>query len=114
MTLNEIFNQKMEAYGRPTSNALRQNMIFLSPYNPQDPPELLFKCCAYCQEVTIIANVKYTDEQLLMNVINLLTDVAYTNAILTIGIKNLTPTKCDSTWARLSRQHINAALLQVP
>ena len=53
---------------------MHQNMMtFLSPYNQQDPPELLFKHCTDCQEVTIIANVKYTNEQLLMNVIDLLT-----------------------------------------
>ena len=53
---------------------MHQNMMtFLSPYNPQDPPELLFKRCTDCQEVAIIANVKYTNEQLLMNVIDLLT-----------------------------------------
>jgi hypothetical protein len=46
---------------------------FLSPYNPQDPPKILFKGCKNCQEIAIITNVKYTDEQLLMNVINLLT-----------------------------------------
>jgi hypothetical protein len=45
----------------------------LAPYNPQDPPEILFKHCTDCQEVAIIANVKYTNEQLLMNVIDLLT-----------------------------------------
>ena len=48
-------------------------MTFMSPYNPQNPPEILFKRCADCQEVAIIAKVKYTDEQLLMNVIDLLT-----------------------------------------
>lgn len=74
MTLNDIFDQMMKTYGRPTPDAIRQNMMtFLAPYNSQDPPEILFKRCADCQEVAIIANVKYTDAQLLMNVINLLT-----------------------------------------
>ena len=55
-------------------DAMRQNMMtFLASYNPQDPPELLFKQCIDCQEIVIIANVKYTDQQLLMNVIDLLT-----------------------------------------
>ncbi len=64
----------MKTYSRPTPDAMQQNMMaFLAPYNPQDPPEILFKCCADCQEVAIIANVKYTNEQLLMNVIDLLT-----------------------------------------
>jgi hypothetical protein len=53
---------------------MRQNMMtFLSPYNPQDPPEILFKRCTDCQEVAIIANVKYSNKQLLMNVIDPLT-----------------------------------------
>ena len=56
-----------------TPDSRRHVPTFLSPYNPQDPPELLFKRCADCQEVAIIANVKYTNEQLLMNVIGLLT-----------------------------------------
>jgi hypothetical protein len=74
MSLNDIFDQLMKTYGRPMPDAMRQNMMtFLAPYNPQDPPEILFKQCADCQEVAIIANVKYTNEQLLMNVINLLT-----------------------------------------
>jgi hypothetical protein len=41
---------------------MRQNMTtFLPPYNPQDPPEILFKWCVDCQEIAIIANVKYTN-----------------------------------------------------
>jgi hypothetical protein len=49
------------------------NLNFLAPYNPHDPPELFFKRCADCQEIAIIAKAPYTEEQLLMNVINLLT-----------------------------------------
>jgi hypothetical protein len=72
--LNDIFDQLMKTYGRLAPNAMQQNMMtFLAPYNPQDPLEILFKRCANCQAVAIIANVKYTNEQLLMNVINLLT-----------------------------------------
>jgi hypothetical protein len=55
-------------------DAIQQYMMtFLAPYNPQDLPEILFKHCADCQEVAIIANIKYTNEQLLMNIIDLLT-----------------------------------------
>ncbi len=72
--LNENFDQLMMTYGRPAPDVIQQNMMtFLAPYNPQDPPEILFKHCADCQEVAIIANVKYIDKQLLMNVIDLLT-----------------------------------------
>jgi hypothetical protein len=74
MTINNIFDQMMRTYGPTTPNAMCQNMMtFLSPYNPQDSPELLFKHSAECQEVAIIANVKYTNKQHLMNVIYLLT-----------------------------------------
>lgn len=73
MSLNNIFDQLMTPYGKPTPDAMRQNNLnFLAPYNPQDPPEILFKRCTDCQEIAIIAKVPYTAEQLLMNVINLL------------------------------------------
>jgi hypothetical protein len=74
MSLNKIFDQLMKTYGQHTPDTMQQNMTtFLSPNNPQDPPEILFKQCADCQEIAIIANFKYTNQQLLMNVINLLT-----------------------------------------
>jgi hypothetical protein len=50
MLLNDIFDQMMKTYGHPMPNAMSQNMMtFLSPYNPQDPPEILFKHCTDCQ-----------------------------------------------------------------
>jgi hypothetical protein len=74
MLPNKIFNQLMLTYGKPTPNAVRQNnVMFFSTYNPQDPPELLFKRIADCQEVVIVAKVPYTMEQLLMNVVDLFT-----------------------------------------
>jgi hypothetical protein len=64
----------MMTYGKPTPNAVRQNnLTFLSAYNPTDPPELLFKRVADCQEIAIVAKVPYTTEQLLMNVVDLFT-----------------------------------------
>lgn len=50
----------------------QNNLTVLALYNPQDPPELLFKQCSDCQEIAMIANVPYTPEQLLMNTIDLL------------------------------------------
>ncbi len=74
MTLNDILDQLMVVYGKSTPNTMHQNNLnFLAPYNPQDPPELLFKWCANCQEIVILMKVPYTDKQLLMNLINLLT-----------------------------------------
>ena len=74
MLPNEIFDQLMLTYGKPTPDAVRQNnVMFFSAYNPQDPPELLFKRIADCQEVAIVAKVPYTTEQLLMNVVDLFT-----------------------------------------
>ncbi len=58
MLPNEIFEQLMTIYGKPTPNTMHQNnLTFLSPYNPKDPPELLFKHCADCQEIAIVAKV---------------------------------------------------------
>ena len=63
----------MLTYGKPTPDAMRQNNLnFLAPYNPQEPPEILFKCCTDCQKIAIIAKAPYTSEQLLMNVVDLL------------------------------------------
>jgi hypothetical protein len=74
MLPNNIFNQLMAQYGNPTPNAVHQNnLAFIAPYNPKDPPELLFKRCADCQEIAIIAKVPYTKEQMLMNVVDLFT-----------------------------------------
>ncbi len=64
----------MSTYGKPTPNAMRQNnLMYISTYNPKDPPKLLFKCCANCQDVAIVAKVSYKSEQLLMNVVDLFT-----------------------------------------
>ncbi len=58
MTLNDIFDQLMLTFGKPTPDAMRQNNLnFLAPYNPQEPPEILFKRCTDCQEITIIAKI---------------------------------------------------------
>ena len=73
MTLNDIFDQLMLTYGKPTPDAMRQNNLnFLVLYNPQEPPEILFKRCTDCQEIAIIVKVPYTSEQLHMNVVDLL------------------------------------------
>jgi hypothetical protein len=46
MLPTEIFNQLQTTYVKPTPDAMRQNNLsFLGPYNPQEPPELLFKRC---------------------------------------------------------------------
>ncbi len=74
MLPDKIFNQLMTTHGKPTPNAVRQNnLTFLSAYNPTDPPELLFKQVADCQEIAIVAKVPYTTKQLLMNIVNLFT-----------------------------------------
>ncbi len=89
----------MKTYGQPTPDAMRQNMTtFLSPSNPQDPPEILFKQCADCQEIAIIANVKYTDQQLLMNVINLLTQCGLYQCNLEDWDRK---PEADKTWINL-------------
>jgi hypothetical protein len=50
MLLNNIFNQMMKTYSHSTPDTMCQNMVtFLSLYNPQYPPEILFKRCTDCQ-----------------------------------------------------------------
>ena len=74
MLPDKIFDQLMTTYRKPTPDAVHQNnLTFLSAYNPTDPPELLFKRVADCQEIAIVAKVPYTTEQLLMNVVDLFT-----------------------------------------
>jgi hypothetical protein len=74
MLPDKIFDRLMSTYGKPTPDAVRQkNLTFLSAYNPTDPPKLLLKRVANCQEIAIIAKVPYTTEQLLMNVVDLFT-----------------------------------------
>ncbi len=51
----------------------QNNLTFIATYNPMVPPKLLFKHCADCQEIAIVARVPYTAKQLLMNIINLFT-----------------------------------------
>jgi hypothetical protein len=39
MLPNDIFDQLQGSYGKPTPDAMRQNnLTFLAPYNPQEPP----------------------------------------------------------------------------
>jgi hypothetical protein len=33
----------------------QNNLTFIAAYNPKDPPKLLFKRCADCQEIAIVA-----------------------------------------------------------
>ncbi len=52
MSLCDIFDQLATTYGKPTPDTMRQNnFTCLAVYNPQDPPELLFKRCTDCQEL---------------------------------------------------------------
>ena len=68
MLPNDIFDQLMLIYGKPTPDAVRQNnLMFYSMYNPKDPPEVLFKRLLDCQEIAIVAKVPFTVKQLLVN-----------------------------------------------
>jgi hypothetical protein len=45
MLPNDMLDQLMLTYGKPTPDAVRQNNAkFFAAYNPRDPPEVLFKC----------------------------------------------------------------------
>ncbi len=52
---------------------MRQNNItFLAPYNPQEPPEILFKRCINVQEIVTLAKYLFTTQQLLINALDLI------------------------------------------
>jgi hypothetical protein len=73
VSIHYIFNQLASRYGKPTPDAMRQNNVnFLVAYNPQDPPEILFKRCTDAQEIAMLAKNPYTAQQLLINTIDLL------------------------------------------
>ena len=73
MSIRDIFDQLASTYGKPTPDAMRQNNVnFLAAYNPQDPPEILFKQCTDAQEIAMLTKNLYTTQQLLINAIDLL------------------------------------------
>ncbi len=73
MSIRDIFDQLASTYGKPTPDAMRQNNVnFLAAYNPQDPPELLFKRCNDAQEIATLVKNPYTTQQLLIKAIDLL------------------------------------------
>ncbi len=44
MSLRDMFDQLATTYGKPSPDTMCQNNLrFLAVYNPQDPPEILFK-----------------------------------------------------------------------
>ena len=74
MTICDIFDQLATTYGKPTPDAMCQNNVnFLAAYNPQDPPEILFKRCTNVQEIATLAKNPYMTQQLLINVLDLIT-----------------------------------------
>ncbi len=96
----------MLTYGKPSPDAMRQNnLTFIASYNLKDPPGLLFKRCASCQEIAIVARVPYSPEQLLMNIVDLFTHAG-------IYARNMDNWECkpdaDKTYVNL-RPFIQAA-----
>ena len=60
MTIPGIFHQLAATYGKPTPYAMCLNNVnFLVAYNPQDPPEILFKRCTDVQEIATLAKNPY-------------------------------------------------------
>jgi hypothetical protein len=44
----------------PQTQCAKNNLAFLAAYNPQDPPELLFKQCTNCKKITALEQNPYT------------------------------------------------------
>jgi hypothetical protein len=107
MLPNKIFEQLMTTYGKPTPDAMRQNnLTFISAHNSKDPPKLLFKRCADCQDIAIIVKIPSMSKQLLMKVMGA---PASTCATWMIGSANQTLTRRMSTSAHLYKPCISTA-----
>ena len=73
MSIYDIFEQIVSTYGRPSPSVIFKNdAAFRALYDPNSPPEILFKRIEDCQEVAILGNVAYTDAQIMANAIHLL------------------------------------------
>ena len=73
MSIESIWDQLTRTYGRPSPATLFENdKTFRTLYNPNDPPETLFKRLEDCQEVAILGDTPYTTEQILRTATHLL------------------------------------------
>jgi hypothetical protein len=73
MSIQLILAQVEVSHGKPKGNTvLENNRFFKSPFHPTQPPKLLFHHIEQCQEIALIAQNPYTQEQLIANAINLL------------------------------------------
>jgi hypothetical protein len=73
MLIQVILNQMEDLYGKPLAAALfANNVLFKSPFNVTEAPELLFYRIEQCQEIMTLGKLPYTMEQVTSNVLCLL------------------------------------------
>ena len=73
MSIETIWNQLTRNYSRPSPATLFENDTkFRVLYNPNPPPDTLFKRLEDCQEVAIFGDTSYTTEQILRTATHLL------------------------------------------
>ena len=106
MTIRGIFDQLAATYGKPTPGSMRQNNVnFLAAYNPQNPPEILFKRCTKVREIATLAKNLYMTQQLFINALDLIAQTGLYQC-------DLKDWECkpnaDQTWINL-RPHIQEA-----
>jgi hypothetical protein len=64
----------MTTYRKPMPNTVQQNNLkSIEPYNPKDPPKILFKLCTNCKEIAIIARVPCMTKNMFIDVVDLRT-----------------------------------------
>jgi hypothetical protein len=73
MSIQFIFNQLEDAYGKPLAAALFVNdTLFKSAFSATEAPELLFYRIGQCQEIMTLGKLPYTPEQVIANALRLL------------------------------------------
>jgi hypothetical protein len=76
MYIQEILTQLKTSYSKPTPTALHNNnLLFWSPMNTTDAPEMLFYRIKQCQEIAMLAGDPYTQMQIMNTVVRILMQV---------------------------------------
>ncbi len=71
MSIQLILAQLEVYYGKPKGNTVwENNKLFKTPFLPTNAPELLFHCIQQCQEIALIVQNSFTQEQLIANAIH--------------------------------------------
>jgi hypothetical protein len=79
----------------------------LAAYNPQDPPEILFKRCTNVQEIATLAKNLYTTQLLLITTLDFITRTGLYQHNIEDWEHSPTQIKRGSIYAHISKRHTN-------